>query len=65
VNVIVGLPIEKADDVIAIRESFEVVKFVLEDPTVQVAAESDVERTGETSKNIDGLVFAVVSHATL
>jgi hypothetical protein len=42
VNVIVRFPIEQTDDFVAMREAFVVVKLVLENASVKIAADADI-----------------------
>jgi hypothetical protein len=52
-------PIDEANDVVAVGKSFEMMKFVLEDATVEIAAHSDVERAGEAGHNVSAIVARV------
>ena len=44
-NFVVRLPAEQTGNVVAISETFKVMEFVLEHATVQISADSDVERS--------------------
>jgi hypothetical protein len=62
VHVIVGFPIEETNDVIAVGESFETVKFVLEDAAVEIAAHSDVKRPREAGHYVSAIVSGIAGH---
>lgn len=61
-HVIVGFPIEQTNDVVAVGESLEVMKFVLEDATVEIAAHSDVKRPREACHYVSAIVSGVAGH---
>lgn len=65
VDFIVRLPVEQPDDLVAIGESLEVMKLVLEDAAVEVAGHSDVKGAGGTSHDVGAVVTAVARHGRI
>jgi hypothetical protein len=65
VHFVVRFPIEQADDLVAVCESFEVVELVLEDAAVKIAGDADVESAGEAAHDVGAIVLAVAGHGIL
>ena len=59
VDVIVRFEVEQPNDIVAGRECFVVMEFVLEDAFVKIATDSDVEGAGCAGHDIDAVVVAV------
>jgi len=49
VHIVIRFPVQQPRDFVSGCESLEVMEFVLEDALVQVPAESDVQRSGQTA----------------
>ena len=64
-HVIVRLPVQQALDVVLVCESLDVMILVRKDSLVQVSAESDVERAGETGQNVHTVIATVARHAAM
>jgi len=62
VYVVVGLPIEQADDVVSVSEPFEVMELVLEDATVEIATHANVESAGDASHDVGAVVAGGLVH---
>jgi len=65
VHVIVRLPVQQTSDLILSRESFELVELMLEDPLVEIAAETDIERARKTPHDVDAIVAAISRHVVI
>lgn len=62
VHVVVGFPVEQADNIVAIGKTLIVMELVLKDPTVKVASDADVEGARQATHEIDAIVLAVSGH---
>lgn len=65
VDIIVRLPVQQSSDLVHSSEALEMVELVLENTLVQIAAEPDVERAGETAHDVDAIVTAIARHAAI
>jgi hypothetical protein len=62
VDIVVRFPIEQTDDFVARAKAFEVVKLVLEDAAVKIAADVDIESAGKAAHDVGAIVFAFSGH---
>lgn len=60
-HILIRLPIQQPCHIVLIRESLEVMEFMLEDPLVEIATEPDVECSRETAHDVDAIIAAVVA----
>lgn len=58
VNVVVGFPIEQALNIVPMRKTFDLVKFVLKDALVKITREPDVKGSGESAEDVYTVRFA-------
>ena len=62
-HIIIGFPVQQTSDLVLSRKSLEMMKLMLEDPLVQISAETDVECARETAHDIDAIISAISRHA--
>ena len=62
VSFVVRFPVEQTANVVAIGETFKVMEFVLKHPTMQIAADPDIERPRDAAHDVYAVVFAVLGH---
>jgi hypothetical protein len=62
-HIVIRLPIQQPCHIVLLRESLEVMEFVLKDALVEIATEPDVECSRETAHDVDAIIAAVAGHA--